>query len=315
MEQKTIYFAPLEGINGYVYRNVHHSLFGGVDKYFTPFIAPKKERCLSSREKRDILPENNLGMYVVPQLLTNRADYFIRAARELQEYGYEEVNLNLGCPSKTVVTKGKGAGFLADTDGLDAFLEQIFTALSCRISIKTRIGIDTPDEFEKLLHIYNKYPLHELIIHPRLQTDYYKNTPDQGVFVWASEHSSNRLCYNGDIFTAVQYQSLMEKYPWISCVMLGRGFLMNPGLGEALRGGGTVDREKLTLFLDRLCASYREMLHGERDVLFKMKELWGFMIHLFSDSEKYLKKIRKAGRLYDYEEAVKALLAEREIVI
>ena len=109
------YFAPMEGITGYIYRNAHQKFFPGMDKYFTPFLSPNENRALNPKEKKDILREHNIDLYVTPQILTNRADFFLRAARELkEEYGYEEVNLNLGCPSGTVVSKGKGAGFLGD---------------------------------------------------------------------------------------------------------------------------------------------------------------------------------------------------------
>ena len=172
-----IYLAPLEGVTGYTYRRALQECFGGFDKYFIPFILPNQKGHLSTREKKDIAPENNQGMQAVPQILTKNAEDFIRTVETLKEYGYEEVNLNLGCPSKTVVTRGRGAGFLDRPDELDRFLDEIFRKCDVRISIKTRLGMEEEWEFEDLLKIYNKYPLEELIIHPRLQKDYYKNTP------------------------------------------------------------------------------------------------------------------------------------------
>ena len=170
------YFAPMEGITGYIYRNVHHRFFPGMDKYFSPFISPGTKKTMTPKELRDILPENNQDYTLIPQILTNRSGDFLRLCRDLKEYGYKEVNLNLGCPSGTVVAKKKGAGFLEYPNELDRFLEEIFAGTDLKISIKTRIGKDDPEEFEKLLEIYNKYPLEELIIHPRVQTDYYKNS-------------------------------------------------------------------------------------------------------------------------------------------
>ena len=156
-----IYLAPLEGITGYTYRRALYQCFGGFDKYFIPFILPNQKGHLSTREKKDIMPENNEGMYAVPQILTKNAEDFIQTAETLQGYGYKEVNLNLGCPSKTVVTKGRGAGFLDRPDELDKFLDEIFSKCDMKISIKTRLGMDDPEEFEDLLTIYNKYPLEE----------------------------------------------------------------------------------------------------------------------------------------------------------
>lgn len=172
-----IYLAPLEGITGWIYRSAVHECFGGFDKYFVPFIRPNQMGHLSSREKKDILPANNTGMRVVPQILTNRSEDFLRTAEKLKEYGYEEVNLNLGCPSKTVVTKRRGAGFLAEPKRLEVFLDEIFGKCSIRISVKTRLGMEEAGEFSRLLDIYNKYPMEELIIHPRVQKDFYKTRP------------------------------------------------------------------------------------------------------------------------------------------
>ena len=173
-----IYLAPLEGITGYTYRRALYQCFGGFDKYFIPFILPNQKRTSQhQRKERQLCLRINEGMYAVPQILTKNAEDFIQTAETLQEYGYDEVNLNLGCPSKTVVTKGRGAGFLDRPDELDKFLDEIFSKCDMKISIKTRLGMDDPEEFEDLLTIYNKYPLEELIVHARVQKDYYKNTP------------------------------------------------------------------------------------------------------------------------------------------
>ena len=308
-----LYFAPMEGITGYIYRNAYHSLFRPMDKYFTPFIAPKQDKTLNSRERNDILPEHNQGMYVVPQILTNRAEDFIRTARQLAEYGYQEVNLNLGCPSGTVVSKKKGAGFLGEKEALDRFFEEIFEALDMRISVKTRLGLDEAEEFGPLLAIFNRYPLEELIIHPRVQADYYKNTPDWEAFRKAAKQSRSPVVYNGDIFTAADYHRFAAAFPEEETVMLGRGILANPGLPGELEGKKRPDKQEIKRFLDRLEQDYREVLSGERDVLFRMKELWYYLGCLFCSSEKYVKKIRKAQRLCDYEEAVRSLFREQEI--
>lgn len=311
-----LYFAPLEGITGYVYRNAFQSIYTGIDKYFIPFLSPNKNRTLSPKEIRDVLPEHNQGMCAVPQIMTNRAEQFLQAAKELEEeYGYQEVNLNLGCPSRTVVSKGRGAGFLAKPEELDAFLEEIFAHVALRVSVKTRIGMDRPEEFDRLLEIFNKYPLQELIIHPRVQKDYYRNTPNLEVFGESLQKSKNPLCYNGDIFTWEDFERLKEKFPEIDRVMLGRGLLVNPALAETIKGSisgrtraeESVDMNRLKAFHDRLYGDYREVMSGEKNVLFKMKEFWSYAEKLFPVEQKILKKIKKADRLCDYEQAVREL--------
>ena len=195
------YLAPMEGLTTFVFRNAYHHYFHPMDKYFTPFIVPHILKDFDARERKELDPEHNRGKHVVPQILTNNSEDFIRTAKALQEMGYEEVNLNLGCPSKTVVSKGRGSGFLQEPKALNQFLKEVFAGLDMKVSIKTRLGMEFPVEFEELLEIYNQYPLEELIVHPRVQKDYYKNTPNMEMFALAAQQSKNPLCYNGDMFT------------------------------------------------------------------------------------------------------------------
>lgn len=312
-----LYFAPLEGITGYVYRNAFHSVYGGIDKYFIPFISPNQNRALSPKEVRDVMPEHNRDMYAVPQILTNHAEYFLRAAKELEEeYGYQEVNLNLGCPSRTVVSKGKGSGFLGRPKELDDFFREVFEKVRIKVSVKTRIGMDSPEEFGGLMDIFNRYPLQELIVHPRVQKDYYNNVPDWKAFGEALQRSRNPVCYNGDIFTLEAYRRFKTEFPAVDCLMLGRGLLMNPALAEEIKKdketdtGDREELERLKAFHDRLYSDYKQVMSGEKNVLFKMKEFWTYAENLFPEEKKLLKKIRKCSRLGDYEQAVLELFLQ-----
>jgi tRNA-dihydrouridine synthase len=308
------YFAPLEGLTGYIYRNAHHAFFPkGIAKYFSPFIVANGSDSFKTRELNDILPENNQGTYLVPQLLTNNADDFIHTTRRIKLLGYSEINLNLGCPSGTVVSKNRGSGFLAKRTELDLFLEKIFHQPVMKISIKTRIGKDSPEEFDALIEIFNKYPVEELIIHPRVQTDFYKNKPNMEVFQAALDRSRNPVCYNGDIFTAEDHEKFSAGYPGVGTVMLGRGLLMNPGLVNELLYGIKPEKSRLRNFHDTIYEGYKRVLHGEKDVLFKMKELWSYMIAMYSDNAKHLKRIKKAQTLHAYEEAISCLFGESDI--
>ena len=304
------YFAPMEGITGYIYRQVHHQFFPGIDKYFTPFLTPGSKKLMTPKELRDILPDNNEGYHLVPQILTNQAQDFIRLAEELREYGYEEVNLNLGCPSGTVTAKKKGSGFLEFPAQLEKFLDEVFENLDMKISVKTRIGKDEPEEFTELLRIYNRFPLEELIVHPRIQSDYYKNEPRMEQFQEAVRCSQNSLCYNGDLFTRSKCEKFFEEYPSIEKVMLGRGLLVNPALVQQVQKGTVLEKVTLKAFHDKLCEEYTEVMSGDKNVLFKMKELWFFMIHLFEGAEKAAKKIKKAEKRHVYEECIERLFSD-----
>ena len=166
------YFAPLEGITDDVFRSLHHRYFPGVDRYYTPFLSPTSDGpAITKKDLRQVLPENNSGFELVPQLLTNQPGPFLQAAEKLKELGYQEVNLNLGCPSGTVTAKGKGSGFLAHPDKLRAFLDEVFEKTPITVSIKTRLGMDDPEEFGPLLELYRQYPIGELTVHPRVRAD------------------------------------------------------------------------------------------------------------------------------------------------
>lgn len=309
------YLAPMEGITGYIYRNAYHKYFHNVDKYFTPFITPHTKRCLNAREKNDILPEHNEGMKVIPQVLTNQAEDFVKIAKTLQEYGYDEINLNLGCPSGTVVSRKRGAGFLAYPKELELFLDEIFAKLDMKISIKTRIGKEESWEWEDLLSIYNKYPLEELIVHPRLQVDFYKGKPDWQAYKLAETESKNPLCYNGNIFTLQDYEELLAAFPKTEAVMIGRGVIANPQLISVMQGETVKpDKAQIKAFHDEVCAGYAQSFSGDRNVLFKMKELWFYMGQIFEDSEKYMKKIKKCQSLSEYQMVIDSLFAEKEII-
>ncbi|WP_303864525.1 tRNA-dihydrouridine synthase [Alkalibaculum bacchi] len=307
------YFAPMEGLTGYVYRNAHKAYFNHIDKYFSPFIIANQSARLKTKELNDIIPENNKDIVLVPQLLTNNANDFIHMTKKIQTFAYDEVNLNLGCPSGTVVSKGRGAGFLSKPKELDTFLEEIFTHLSIKISIKTRIGKDSPHEFYELIEIYNKYPLEELIIHPRIQLDFYKNKPNLAIFKDALTLSKNPVCYNGDLFAAKEYEAFCSDFPDINTVMIGRGLIYNPGLAMGIKTNTKLDKNLLKDFHHRLYEDYQNILFGDKNVLFKMKEVWYYMIESFTNHSKYAKKIKKAQRLTDYDEVITSLFAEQEI--
>lgn len=307
------YIAPLEGITGYIYRNAHSAVFGAKEVYYTPFLSPSKNKNFTPREKRDILPENNEGVQIVPQILTNQAEYFLRTAKALCEYGYTQVNLNLGCPSGTVVSKKKGAGFLAEPEKLREFFEEVFAHIQMEVSVKTRLGMENAEEFEEILEIFNAYPIKELIIHPRVREDYYKNKPNYEAFQKAVEQSKNPLCYNGDINRKEDFEQIIQRYPTIHAVMCGRGILKNPALYLSIRGEGQLTKENLLQFHERVYEGYQSVMSGDKNILFKMKELWGYLGESFEDSEKYIKRIRKAEGLLQYEAEVSRLLRERPL--
>ena len=334
-----IYFAPLEGITGFAYRNVHRQFFGDqIDKYFSPFAAPNYTHHFKTREREDIEPANNEGLRLVPQILTNRAEDFLWAAEEMYAMGYREINLNLGCPMPTVVKKGRGSGQLGDLDALDLFLEQICegmekiaglldaeitaekkaeinaeknaeenTGIKIRFTVKTRIGLESASKAAALLEIYNRYPIAELTVHPRTQRDLYGGKPDLETFSLFLEQSVHPVVYNGDIFSLSDYEKICVRFPECHAVMLGRGLIANPALARELKGGAPLQIEELRLFHDAVYESLRKTLPGQAPLLGKMKELWFYMGRNFTGADRCLKEIKKAKNEIQYRAAVRTL--------
>ena len=306
------YMAPLEGITTYVYRNAYASHFAPLDKYFTPFIVPAVKRPLRTREQRDVLPENNAGLPVIPQILTNDPERFLEACRALADRGYGEVNLNLGCPSGTVTSGGKGAGFLKDPDILDAFLEKVFDRTPVRISLKSRLGWADPAEIEELLPVYNRYPLSELILHPRVRREYYRGTPHRDAFRKALADSVHPVIYNGNLFTPGDIEALLSDCPGTAGVMTGRGLLAMPFLWNLVRNR-PVSKDTLRDFHDEIFGGYREILSGPDPVIHKMKELWCYMLQSFTCYTEYEKAMHKVHRLPDYERLVCRIFEKEDL--
>ncbi len=301
-----LYFAPLEGVTNYIYRNVHAEIFGGCDRYFAPFITPSDNEKVNLKGLKDVLAENNKPDICV-QVLTKDADSFIKFAKKIKNAGYDEFNINLGCPYPTVVKKGKGAGFLLEPPEIDKFLYKIFDSCDIKISIKTRAGFYSTDELLNLMQIYNKYPLSLLIIHPRAREDYYRGEPDYDAFFKAYEVSKNPLCYNGNIFSKKDFDYIVERFPDLDSVMIGRGAVNNPALFREIAGGEKLKTEELIIFTEELIESYKEVLRSDVFTMHKIKELWTYMIQNFPEDKRKAKAIKKANSLLDILTAVKSL--------
>lgn len=288
-----VYFAPLEGATDATFRSVHHRHFTGIDKYFIPFISPTQNLVLTPKERFDVSPDNNAGMHAVPQVLTKDAGHFLWAAQLLEEMGYREINLNLGCPSGTVTGKGKGAGFLLDPFALERFLDEVFSRCSLRISLKTRIGFTSPDEFDRLLELYNQYPVSELIVHPRTRAQFYKGKADREAYGKAIAQSQLPMVYNGDLFTAEDCRALEAQYP-SHALMIGRGLQANPALAREYAGGPRITAAEMQAFVEDLMLAYQQR-HPNNVVLGRMREVLKNMVCCFDSAEKVLKAIRKAN--------------------
>ena len=289
------YFAPMEGLTDSIYRRIHHSYFSGVDRYYMPFLSPTIHRTLTRKEDRELPPANSVSFSAVPQILTKVPEDFLWAAQVCQDRGYREVNLNIGCPSGTVVSKGKGAGMLADPEALDRFLDAVFSAAPLPVSVKTRVGVNDDAVFPRLMDVFNRYPIAELIVHPRIRKDFYNTPIRDDCFRYAAETSVNPLCYNGDLCRPEDIRSISEQYPTVQSVMIGRGLIGDPGMLC-----DTADRAALEAFHHALLEAYIDAFGGARNAMFRMKENWRYLQCRFEGGEQLFKRLRKTTDIDEY---------------
>ena len=317
-----ISFAPMEGISGKIFRKIFNKHFKGVDDYYTPFITPKEKRGLDKKDIKELSPENNEGLTIIPQILSNSAEAFNIAAEKLMGLGYKEVNLNLGCPSGTVVNKGRGSGALKDLDSLEKLLALIYSKAEntgLKISIKTRIGYEKAEEFENILSLYKKFPVEKLIIHPRTRMEFYKGGVHKESFALAVDEylgrkAADRLYFNGELNTIADIKKLSEEFPDISHIMIGRGLLRYPFLPEDILGKNIEGRKvRLKNYLDELFFTYLAEFNGSPAAVLKMKELWYYIKESFETCEDYIKDIRKAKNDAEYRAAVNVLFSNCDV--
>ncbi len=325
--------APMRGITTMHYRKAFARHFQGLDAEMAPFISTVNAERINPKLLKDVLPENNSGLPLIPQLIGNKADDFVQMACALRDLGYDEINWNLGCPHKPVRKKRRGSGLLPHPDTVDAILDQICDRSPCRISVKVRLGVSDKSELMNLIPVLNKYPLSEVIIHPRTAEQMYDGTVDLDAFEEAFHALELPVCYNGDINDLAFFQSLQKRFPDIERFMLGRGLLANPFLCEEIKNGLTQSHgdtknadfnsdtfvasclcvsknhiERIAAFHDDVVSSYAAVLHGDHPVLGKMKEFWTYQsIHL-SNGKAMFKKLKKTQHLSTYKAIVDEFL-------
>ena len=307
------YAAPMEGFTDRVWRQTHQKWFGAqgaADRYYAPFISPPENRVLIKKKMAELAPAANPGAPVIPQLLAKDGELAAWMIGQLRALGYTEVNLNLGCPAGTVTAKGKGSGMLRDPAKVDSFLDGVFSHAEGPVSVNTRLGVEKPEEFAAILEIYNRYPISELTIHPRVMRQQYRGQADRAAFAAALPRCTMPVCYNGDLRTVGEVRSLEDRFPEVTHVMIGRGLVADPALARKLRGGKGTDREELTDFLAALYQGYTDFYQGQVPTAAqRMREVWFYLIHLFDDAEKLNKQLRRFRTPSEYERIQAEILA------
>ena len=314
-QQPTLLLAPLRGITDYIFRDVFHRHFKGFDGALAPFILPQTESDFPDKLLKDVLPENNHGLPVVPQLLHNKVEPFIILAGRLHELGYRHINWNLGCPAPQVVKKRRGSGMLQYPDAILEILDSVLPKLDkmeMELSIKMRLGYQKSEESFLLLPKLNSYPLKEITIHTRLGYQIYKGETDVASFGRCLELSNHPLLYNGDIVSSEDFVKLKKRYPATKGWMIGRGAIARPSIGEEIKGivrGNLTNR--IAGFHEELFQRYSEAFSGDSHITGRMKQIWSYLIASFPEADKKnLKKIVKSRGREGYLEAANELFLE-----
>jgi tRNA-dihydrouridine synthase B len=303
-----IYQAPLQGFTDFTFRKVLSEVFGGIDKYFIPYLSYGKGREIKKSQLREVFPENNTDLPSVPQVLFSDRQELFDLVSLLVESNYKEINLNLGCPYPMATNKGRGAGWLEKPVALNEILQQLFEKkFPVKFSVKMRAGMTNDQDFKAILNILNQFPLEEVIFHPRTASQMYSGKANPVLFAEALSLVKHPLIYNGDLFSEADLQAVKMQVPQHDSFMIGRGLLLNPELPLRLKGEIFETKElrkKKKEFHDQLLEAYSARLEGSGHILMKMNQFWSYFSESFENPHKVMKLIKKSGSLLKYNAAV-----------
>ncbi|MDA3866705.1 MAG: tRNA-dihydrouridine synthase family protein [Salinivirgaceae bacterium] len=309
-----IHASPLQGFTDFRFRNAIQQFVGGVDHFYAPYIRLNGSKPIKKSQRADLLPENNVGYTVVPQVLTADAVEFLHIIDFVKELGYSTLNWNLGCPYPMVTKRGMGAGLLSYPEKIEAILTQVFAQSEIKLSVKLRSGYADENEVFSVLQVLEQFPVTEIALHPRMGKQLYKGTANVDVFEACLGHTSHKLIYNGDITTVSDWRLLQSRFPDVDEWMIGRGIIMNPFLPQMIKTNSEqlpdLWRQTFSKFHDTLLRAYAEQLSGHAHLIMKMYQFWQYFIHLFPEHSRLLKKIKKSKSTDDYMAVVRRIITE-----
>ena len=307
----TLLSSPLQGFTDFRFRNAFHNFFGGIDTFYSPYIRLNGKLIIKGSYERDILPENNTTLEVIPQIITNDAEEFLFVAKYVQQFGYKELNWNLGCPYPMVAKCGMGSGLIRNTDQIEHILKRVHNETDIIVSMKMRMGYENPTEILDVFPILEQYPIKNIAIHARIGKQLYKGGVDLDSFQKCLDTSKQKIYYNGDITSVAKFKELQERFPSIDHWMIGRGLIADPFLPSMIKNDTTeYPKNRLEIFEafhDEIYREYDAYLQGPTPIRMKMLGFWEYFSESFSNPQKTFKKIKKAGNSKNYEAAVKEI--------
>ena len=307
----TLLSSPLQGFTDYRFRNAFQHYFGGIDTFYSPYIKLNGKLAIKGSYERDILPENNTTIEVIPQIITNDAEEFLFVAKYVQQLGYKELNWNLGCPYPMVAKCGMGSGLISNTSQIEHILKRVHNETDIIVSMKMRMGYENPTEILDVFPILEQYPIKNIAIHARIGKQLYKGGVDLDSFQKCLDTSKQKIYYNGDITSVEKFRMMQERFPSIDHWMIGRGLIADPFLPSMIKNNTTeYPKNKLEIFeafYDTIYQEYDAYLSGPTPIRMKMLGFWEYFSESFSNPQKTFKKIKKAGNSKNYEIAVKEI--------
>ena len=307
----TLLSSPLQGFTDFRFRNAFHKHFGGIDTFYSPYIKLNGKLVVKGSYERDVLPENNDTLEVIPQIITNDAEEFLFVAKYVQQFGYEELNWNLGCPYPMVAKCGMGSGLISNTSQIEHILKRVHNETDIIVSMKMRMGYENPTEILDVFPILEQYPIKNIAIHARIGKQLYKGGVDLDSFQKCLDTSKQKIYYNGDITSVAKFKELQERFPSIDHWMIGRGLIADPFLPSMIKNNTTEypkNRfEIFEAFHDEIYREYDAYLQGPTPIRMKMLGFWEYFSESFSNPQKTFKKIKKVGNSKNYEAAVKEI--------
>ena len=308
----TLLSSPLQGFTDFRFRNAQNKIFGGIDTFYSPYIRLNGKLVIKSSYQRDLLPENNKDLEVIPQIITNDADEFLFVSKYVQELGYKELNWNLGCPYPMVTKCGMGSGLISNTEKINQILHKVHNESDIIVSMKMRLGYDNTEEILDVLPILETYPIKNIAIHARIGKQLYKGGVHLDAFQECIDHTKLKLYYNGDITTVKKFHEMQERFPTIDHWMIGRGLIADPFLPGMIKNNSfdypSNKMELFSTFHNTLYEGYSESLSGSTHILLKMHHLWEYFSVIFSNPHKVHKNIKKAKSIRNYEAAVQEII-------
>ncbi|WP_282074224.1 tRNA dihydrouridine synthase [Maribacter aquivivus] len=308
----TLLSSPLQGFTDFRFRNAFHKYFGGIDTFYAPYIRLNGKMVIKNSYQKDLQPENNTTLEVIPQIMTGDADEFLFVIKYIQSLGYKELNWNLGCPYPMVTKQGMGSGLICNPEKIDHILKRAHEETDVVVSMKMRMGYENAEEILDVFPILDKYPLRNIAIHARIGKQLYKGGVDLDAFQKCAESTKHTLYYNGDITTVAKFQEMKERFPSIDHFMMGRGLIADPFLPSMIKNNTTKypkDRWKIfSEFHDTIYRQYDEALSGPTPIKMKMRGFWEYFALATSNPHKAFKKIKKANNPKGYQQAVREIL-------